>query len=76
MTGTALHKNAIFQYLLLDKIITPLTAKNTLFSLCYINVYFCNKYAYICNVLLNFFVSVYVLSLTVLAETVQSVSCL
>ena len=34
-----------FQYLVLDKIVIAFTAKNTLFSLCYFNVDFCNKYA-------------------------------
>ena len=47
MTGTALHTNEIFQYLVLDKIVIAFTAKNTLFRLCYFNVDFCNKYAYL-----------------------------
>ena len=47
MTGTALHTNAILQYLVLDKIVIVFTAKNTLFSLCYFNVDFYNKYAYL-----------------------------
>ena len=47
MTGTALHTNEIFQYLVLDKIVIAFTAKNTLFSLCYFNVDLCNKYAYL-----------------------------
>ena len=61
MTGTALHTNEFFQYLVLHKIVIAFTAKNTLFSLCYYNVDFCNIYMRICNVLLNFFVSVYIL---------------
>ena len=47
MTGTALHTNDFFQYLVLDKIVIAFTAKTTFFSLCYINVDFCNKYAYL-----------------------------
>ena len=48
MTGTALHTNEIFQYLVLDKIVIAFTAKNTLLSLCYFNVDFCKKkYAYL-----------------------------
>ena len=42
-----LHTNDIFQYLVLDKIVIAFTAKNTLFSLCYFNFDFCNKYAYL-----------------------------
>ena len=61
MTGTAIHTNEIFQYLVLDKIVIAFTAKNTLFSLCYINVDFCNKYDLnTFDVLLNFFASVYI----------------
>ena len=48
MTGTALHTNQIFQYLVFDKIVIAFTAKTkTLFSLCYFNVDICNKYTYL-----------------------------
>ena len=47
MTGTALHTNDFFQYLVLDKIVIVFTTKNTLFSLCYFDADFCNKYAYL-----------------------------
>ena len=47
MTSTALHTNDFFQYLVSDKIVIAFTAKNTLFSLCYFNVDFCNKYGYL-----------------------------
>ena len=50
MTGTALHTYEIFHYLVLDKIVIAFTAKNALFSLCYFNVDFCNKYAYLLGV--------------------------
>ena len=46
MTGTALHTNEILQYLALDEIVICINYKNTLFSLCYFNLEFCNKYAY------------------------------
>ena len=47
MTGTALHANEIFQYFVLDKIVIAFIAKNTWFSLCYFNVDFFTKFAYL-----------------------------
>ena len=59
MTGTALHTNEIFQYLVLDKIVIVLTAKIP-YSVCGISTWISVINMRICNVLLNFFVSVYV----------------
>ena len=59
MMGTALHTNEIFQYLVSDKNVIAFTTKYTLFILCYFNVVSVINMR-ICNVLLNFFVSVYV----------------
>ena len=55
MTGTALQTNEILQYLVMDKIVITFTAQKMLISTCIsiINIR-------ICDVLLNFFVSVYV----------------
>ena len=59
MTGTALHTNEIFQYLVLDKIFIAFTAKIP-YSVCVISMWISVINMRICNVLLNFFVSVYV----------------
>ena len=56
MTGTALHTNEILQYLVLDKIVIAITAKN-LIKFVLFHMDFCMR---ICDVLLNFFVSVYI----------------
>ena len=58
MTGTALHTNEIFQYLVLDKIVIAFTAKIP-YSVCVISTWISVINMRICNVLLNFFVSVY-----------------
>ena len=47
MTGTALHTNESLQNLVLDKIVICIYYKNTLFSLYYYNLDFCNKYVYL-----------------------------
>ena len=62
MTGTALHTNDIFQYLVLDKIVIAFTAKKP-YSVCVISTWISVIHMRICNVLLNFFVSVYVTEL-------------
>ena len=59
MTGTALHRNEIFQYLVLDKIVIAFTAKKIPDSVCVISTWISVIHMRICNVLLNFFVSVY-----------------
>ena len=59
MTGTALHTNEILQYFVLDKIVTPFTAKKY-YSVCVnFNVDFCNKYAFLWCVAKLFCFSVY-----------------
>ena len=55
MTGTALHTNESFQYLVLDKIVIAFTAKIP----CVISKCISVINMRICNMLLNFFVSVY-----------------
>ena len=60
MSGTALHTNEIFQYLVLDKIVIAFTAKIP-YSICVISTLTSVINMRICNVLLNFFVSVYVI---------------
>ena len=57
MTDTALHTNEIFQYLVLDKIVIAFTAKIS-YSVCVISAWISVINMRICNVLLNFFVSV------------------
>ena len=59
MTGTALHTNEFFQYLILDKIVIAFTAKKIPYSVCVISSWISVINTRICNVLLNFFVSVY-----------------
>ena len=59
MTGTALHTNEIFQYLVLYKIVVAFTAKIP-YSVCVISTWISVMNICICNVLLKFFVSVYV----------------
>ena len=59
MTGTTLHTNEIFQYLVLDKIVIAFTAKKIPYSVCVIATWISVIIMRICNVLLNFFVSVY-----------------
>ena len=64
MTGTALHTNEILQrcmkYLALNKIVIASTVKNSVLMSTWVSVINMR----ICNVLLNFFVSVYVYSYT------------
>ena len=57
MTGTALHTNEMFQYLLLDKIVIAFTSKIP-YSVCVISTWISVINMRICIVLLNFFVSV------------------
>ena len=57
MTGTALHTNEILQYLVLDKIVFTFTAKNLIKFMLYSTRMFVINMR-ICDVLLNFFVSV------------------
>ena len=61
MTGTALHTNEILQYLVLDKIVITFTAKKKLIKFVLISTWISVIYMYmrICDVLINFFVSVY-----------------
>ena len=61
MTVAALHTNDIFQYLELDKIVITFTAKQIPYSVCVISTWISVINMRICNVLLNFFVSVYIL---------------
>ena len=60
MTGTALHTYEILQrcmkYLVLNKIVIASTVKNSVLILTWVSVINMR----ICNVLLNFFVSVYI----------------
>ena len=60
MTGTALHTIEFFQYLVLDKIVIAFTAKNIPDLVCVISTWNSLIIMRICNVLLNFFVSVYI----------------
>ena len=59
MSGTALHTNEIFQYLVLNKIIIAFTVTKIPYSVCVISTWISVINMPICNVLLNFFVSVY-----------------
>ena len=62
MTGTALHTNDNFPYFVLDKIVIAFTAKKYLIQriYCVILTWISVINMRICNVLLNFFVSVYI----------------
>ena len=60
-TGTALHTNKILQYLVLDKIVITFTAKH-LIKFVLISTWISVMNMRICDVLLNFFVSVYISS--------------
>ena len=56
ITGTALHTNEILQYLALDKIVIAFTTKN-LIKFALISTWISVINMRICDVLLNFFVS-------------------
>ena len=58
MTGTALHTNEILQYLVLDTIVIAFTAKKII-KFVLISTWRSVINMRICDVLLNFFVSVY-----------------
>ena len=58
MTGTALHTNEFFQNMVLDKIVIAFTVKKIPYSVCVISTWISAINMRICNVLLNFFVSV------------------
>ena len=60
MTGTALHTNEILQYLVLDKIVITFTAKK-LIKFVLVSTWISVIYMRICDVLLNFFISVYLI---------------
>ena len=61
MTGTALHTNDFLQYLVLDKIVIAFTTEKILYKFVLISTWLSVINMRICDVLLNFFVSVYVL---------------
>ena len=60
MAGTALHTNEILQYLVLDKIVFTFTAKKNLIKFVLNSTQMSVINMHICDVLLNFFVSVYI----------------
>ena len=67
MTGTALHTNEIFQFLVLDKIVITFTAKK-LIKFVFISTWISVINMRICDVLLNFFVSVYISPMDVMLD--------